>query len=254
MRIECRIRFSATGFRQLVFDVLGGDVAEGHGGADGRARARVAATHDRGGGVANRIQTFHCGVVGAQHPRELVRAQSAGRAEITQNDLEREVRRLAERVQIRVRQRGVAVVVVVRAVTAVEVVIVTGARRGEGTTEYYVAKNFSTVSDKRLVGALEKAAKEAGVRYHLGSVFTTDALFQETPELIGDIERQGIAAIDMVTSAFLTIAQVRGKRAAAIMAVSDECLCGKFGFRDPAFIKSEEKMVDIALKALRFMD
>ncbi|HKA32489.1 MAG TPA: hypothetical protein VKH64_04700 [Candidatus Binatia bacterium] len=135
-----------------------------------------------------------------------------------------------------------------------DLVIVTGARRGEGTTEYYVAKNFSTVSDKRLVGALEKAAKEAGVRYHLGSVFTTDALFQETPELIGDLERQGIAAIDMVTSAFLTIAQVRGKRAAAIMAVSDECLCGKFGFRDPAFIKSEEKMVDIALKALRFMD
>src|ERR1051326_2629055 len=126
-----------------------------------------------------------------------------------------------------------------------DLVIVTGARRGEGTTEYYVAKNFSTVSDARVVDALEKAAKEAGVRYHLGSVFTTDALFQETPELIGDLERQGIAAIDMVTSAFLTIAQVRGKRAAAIMAVSDECLCGKFGFRDPAFVKAEEKMVDI---------
>jgi uridine phosphorylase len=135
-----------------------------------------------------------------------------------------------------------------------DLVIVTGARRGEGTTEYYVAKNFSTVSDAAVVGALEKAAKNAGVRYHLGSVFTTDALFQETPELIGDLERQGIAAIDMVTSAFLTIAQVRGKRAAAIMAVSDECLCGKFGFRDPAFLRSEEKMVEVALQALRFMD
>lgn len=135
-----------------------------------------------------------------------------------------------------------------------DLVIVTGARRGEGTTEYYVAKNFSTVSDPAIVDALEKAAKNAGVRYHLGSVFTTDALFQETPELIGDLERQGIAAIDMVTSAFLTIAQVRGKRAAAIMVVSDECLCGKFGFRDPAFLRSEEKMVEVALQALRFMD
>ena len=135
-----------------------------------------------------------------------------------------------------------------------DLVIVTGARRGEGTTEYYVPKNFSTVSDPAIVDALEKAAKNAGVRYHLGSVFTTDALFQETPELIGDLERQGIAAIDMVTSAFLTIAQVRGKRAAAIMVVSDECLCGKFGFRDPAFLRSEEKMVEVALQALRFMD
>ncbi|MGH7768798.1 MAG: hypothetical protein ACREQP_15235, partial [Candidatus Binatia bacterium] len=78
-----------------------------------------------------------------------------------------------------------------------DLVIVTGARRGEGTTGYYVAKNFATVADPGIVGALEKAAQNAGVRYHLGSVFTTDALFQETPELIGDLERQGIAAIDM---------------------------------------------------------
>ncbi|HEY3304898.1 MAG TPA: hypothetical protein VGL70_15345 [Candidatus Binatia bacterium] len=135
-----------------------------------------------------------------------------------------------------------------------DLVIVTGARRGEGTTDYYVAKNFSTVADPGIVSALERAAKNAGVRYHIGSVFTTDALFQETPELIGDLERQGIAAIDMVTSAFLTIAQVRGKKAGAILAVSDECLCGKFGFRDPAFLQTEEKMVEVALKALQYMD
>jgi len=135
-----------------------------------------------------------------------------------------------------------------------DLVIVTGARRGEGTTDYYVAKNFATVADPGIVAALEKAAQSAGVRYHLGAVFTTDALFQETPELIGDLERQGIAAIDMVTSAFLTIAQVRGKKAGAIMAVSDECLCGKFGFRDPAFFQAEEKMVEVALKALQYME
>lgn len=135
-----------------------------------------------------------------------------------------------------------------------DLVVVTGARRGEGTTDYYVAKNFSTVSDPGVVAALEKAAREAGVRYHLGSVFTTDALFQETPGLIGDLERAGVAAIDMVTSAFLTIAQVRGKKAGAIMAVSDECLHGKFGFREPAFLQAEEKMVEVALKALRYMD
>lgn len=135
-----------------------------------------------------------------------------------------------------------------------DLVIVTGAIRGEGTTSYYVAKNFSTVADPGIVRALEQAAKSAGVRYHLGSVFTTDALFQETPELIHDLEQQGVAAIDMVTSAFLTIAQVRGKKAGAILAVSDECLHGKFGFRDPMFLKAEEKMVEVALKALRFMD
>jgi len=135
-----------------------------------------------------------------------------------------------------------------------DLVIVTGALRGEGTTGYYVAKNFSTLSDPLVVRALEEAAKSLGVRYHLGRVYTTDALFQETPELIAELEQQGVAAIDMVTSAFLTVAQVRQKKAGAIMAVSDECLHGKMGFRDPVFLAAEEKMVEVALKALRFMD
>ena len=135
-----------------------------------------------------------------------------------------------------------------------DLVIATGALRGEGTTGYYVAKNFSTVSDPTVVRALEQAAKSLGVRYHLGSVYTTDALFQETPELIQELEQQGVAAIDMVTSAFLTVAQVRQKKAGAILAVSDECLHAKMGFRDPIFLAAEEKMVEVALKALRFMD
>ena len=135
-----------------------------------------------------------------------------------------------------------------------DLVVVTGALRGEGTTSYYVPKNFSTLSDPAVVRALEEAAKSLGVRYHLGWVYTTDALFQETPELIGELEQQGVAAIDMVTSAFLTIAQVRDKRAGAIMAVSDECLHDKFGFRDPIFFEAEEKMVEVSLKALRFLD
>ena len=58
----------------------------------------------------------------------------------------------------------------------------------------------------------------------------------------------------MVTSAFLTVAQVRGKKAGAILAVSDECLKGKLGFRDPLFLEAEEKMVEVALKAIQLLD
>jgi predicted N-acetyltransferase YhbS len=57
----------------------------------------------------------------------------------------------------------------------------------------------------------------------------------------------------MVTSTFLTIAQLRKRKAGAILAVSDECLHGKFGFRDPAFLAAEESMVAVAQKALRYL-
>jgi uridine phosphorylase len=134
-----------------------------------------------------------------------------------------------------------------------DLVIVTGAIRGEGTTSYYVPKNFSTVAHPEIINALREAAENLKVRYHLGWNFTTDALFQETPELIQELSEQKVSSIDMVTSAFLTIAQVRQKRAGAILAVSDECLYGKFAFRDPLFLAAEEKMVEVAEKALRFL-
>lgn len=134
-----------------------------------------------------------------------------------------------------------------------DLIIVTGALRGEGTTTYYVPKNFSTVSHPEIVRVLTEAAESSGVRYHLGWVYTTDALFQETPELIEELEQQRISGIDMITSAFLTIAQVRNKKAGAILAVSDECLKGKMGFRDPIFSEAEEKMAEVALKAIDLM-
>src|SRR5262249_53554875 len=58
-----------------------------------------------------------------------------------------------------------------------DLVIVTGAIRGEGTTSYYVPKNFSTVAHPDIVGALQKAAESLQVSHHLGRIFTTDALF-----------------------------------------------------------------------------
>jgi uridine phosphorylase len=134
-----------------------------------------------------------------------------------------------------------------------DLVIVTGAIRGEGTTSYYVPKNFSTVANADIVAALKAAAENLNVRHHLGWIFTTDALFQETPELIQELNEQKVTSIDMVTSTFLTIAQLRKKKAGAILAVSDECLYGKFGFRDPIFLAAEEKMVEVAQQALRFL-
>src|SRR5262249_27577534 len=57
-----------------------------------------------------------------------------------------------------------------------DLVIVTGALRGEGTTSYYVPKNFSTLAHPDVVSALQKTAESLQVSHHLGRIFTTDAL------------------------------------------------------------------------------
>ena len=134
-----------------------------------------------------------------------------------------------------------------------DLVIVTGALRGEGTSRYYVPENFSTVAHSEIINALKRAADTLKVRYHFGWIFTTDALFQETPELIQQLSEQQVSAIDMVTSTFLTVAQVRGKKAGAILSVSDECLHCKFGFRDPRFQEAEKKTIEVAHAALQYL-
>ncbi|NIO11857.1 MAG: hypothetical protein GTO40_29055 [Deltaproteobacteria bacterium] len=134
-----------------------------------------------------------------------------------------------------------------------DLVIVAGAVRGEGTTPYYVTQNFSTVSHPEIIQALTEAAKEFDIKAHVGWVYTTDALFKETPELMDGLEKQGISAIDMVTSSFLTVAQVHNKKAGAVMAVSDECYSGNYGFRDQSFLDAENTMVNLAFKAVQLM-
>jgi uridine phosphorylase len=134
-----------------------------------------------------------------------------------------------------------------------DLIIVTGAVRGEGTSRYYVPENFSTVAHPDLVRVLVEAAKSLNIRYHLGRVYTTDALFRENREFIDALTEQRIAGIDMVTSAFLTVAQVQNRKAGALLAVSDECWNGKMGFRDPLFLQCEERMMEVGLKAVHLL-
>ncbi len=89
-----------------------------------------------------------------------------------------------------------------------DLIIVTGAVRGEGTTPYYVPDNFSTVADVRVTAALMKAAEMLGVTCHLGLAWTTDALLRETRERVEEMRALKVKAVDMVSSSILTVAQL----------------------------------------------
>jgi hypothetical protein len=56
----------------------------------------------------------------------------------------------------------------------------------------------------------------------------------------------------MVTSTFLTNRSCAAK-AGAVLAVSDECLYGKFAFRDPLFFAAEQKTIEVARQALQYL-
>jgi uridine phosphorylase len=135
-----------------------------------------------------------------------------------------------------------------------DLILTTGSLRGDGVTPYYVDNSFVTEPDPQLTGALEKAAKKLGVTMHTGKVWSTDALLRETKELVESKAAAGAIAVDMVSSAFLTIAQINKVKAASILAVSDNVMTGEMGFTNPAYYISETTMINVALEAIKILE
>jgi len=126
--------------------------------------------------------------------------------------------------------------------------------RGDGVTPYYVGPEFKTVSDAAIADALYEAAKEIGLSVHRGTVWTTDALLRETRQLVESKREQGAAAVDMVSSSLLTIAQVYNVRAGSILAVSDNVITGEMGFMNPLYYQAESGLIAVALAAVKRLE
>ncbi len=132
-----------------------------------------------------------------------------------------------------------------------DVVLATGVVRGDGVTPYYVDKDYKTVTDASVTAALEATAKENEVSIRKGLIWTTDALLRETRELIEKVQKEGAVAVDMVSSALLTIAQLNNVKAASISAVSDNLITGELGFINPDYYEAEARVVQVCLDAVK---
>ena len=132
-----------------------------------------------------------------------------------------------------------------------DLILADGCLRGDGVTPYYVNEDFVTKPDEGLTAALQKAADKSGVRLHKGPVWSTDALLRETKELVDAKAEAGAIAVDMVSSALLTIAQTYKVKAACILAVSDNLMTGEVGFTNPAYYISQTTMINVALEAIK---
>lgn len=134
-----------------------------------------------------------------------------------------------------------------------DVFIVEDILRGDGVTPYYVKDDFKTASHKEVLEALKIAAKNVGASFQFGRAWTTDALLRETREIVEDKRKKGARAVDMVSSALLTIAQLNNVKAGAILAVSDNLITGEMGFINPLYYDAENYVIKISLEAVKLL-
>jgi nucleoside phosphorylase len=129
-------------------------------------------------------------------------------------------------------------------------VIVDAAEREDGTSHHYLPAGKAVRADPGLIAALSDAARALGVDSVVGRAWTIDAAFRETEGAIRRHQATGVAVVEMEAAAIYAVAQVRGVRAAVIVAVSDELFRPwNPGFHVPAYVDALTRAADVTLLA-----
>lgn len=128
-----------------------------------------------------------------------------------------------------------------------EVILPTAAFIDEGTSIHYgyaLCDCVPAASNRQRIQSLLTAAD---LPYREGSIWTTDAVYRETPSAIQHFRRLGALAVEMEVSALFSVARFLQVELEAILLVSDRVSPERWypGFRDPAFLERRNRIVDL---------
>lgn len=119
-----------------------------------------------------------------------------------------------------------------------DIIIPSEAMIDEGTSRCYLSSNAEmSLPDNGLQQRLRSVIDIDPVKIHAGAIWTTDALFNETPEKIAHYQTQGVLAVEMEASALFTVAHHRSAILGCLLVVSDDLSGGEWkpGFSDKGF-------------------
>ncbi len=108
--------------------------------------------------------------------------------------------------------------------------------------------NFAAPADFGLLAAAHRAAGAHGVPVHVGGVYSSDTFYDERPDLDEVMRRHGVLAVEMEAAELYALALRHGRRALAVLTISDHLLTGEAlpaADREQSFAD----MVEIALAA-----
>ena len=108
--------------------------------------------------------------------------------------------------------------------------------------------NFAPCADFDLLLAAHKAATSRGTPTHVGGIYSSDVFYDERPDLNEQMVRHGILGVEMEAAELYNLAARHGRRALAVLTVSDHLLTGEALPADQRQ-SSFSDMVEIALEA-----
>ncbi|MGD8440817.1 MAG: hypothetical protein PVG53_09795 [Holophagae bacterium] len=136
-----------------------------------------------------------------------------------------------------------------------DLIVVSGAVRGEGTSRYYAPPEYPAAFDPLLTARLHEAATAADVGSHLGVAYTTDAGYRQGPEIYDAYAGLAIA-VDSECAAAAVVGARLGLEMGALLFCSDNTMLPDEddrlygGLRNAATRRGFEAGADAVLAAL----
>ena len=130
------------------------------------------------------------------------------------------------------------------------IVLPTSAIRDEGTSYHYAPASDEIALDSEVMGVIEDTVKSLKLHYTRGKVWTTDALYRETPKKVKARKEQGAIVVDMECASMTAFAKFRGKRFGEIFYGADDLSKDEYDIRSllDADISVQAKIIPILVK------
>ncbi|WP_420005190.1 purine-nucleoside phosphorylase [Arenibacterium sp. LLYu02] len=108
--------------------------------------------------------------------------------------------------------------------------------------------NYAPCADWTLLRNAVLAAEAQGVTPHVGGIYSSDTFYDERPDLNEQMVRHGVLGVEMEAAELYTLASRYGRRALAVLTVSDHLQTGE-ALPSSERERSFGEMVEIALAA-----
>ncbi|MEL6167323.1 MAG: purine-nucleoside phosphorylase [Pseudomonadota bacterium] len=113
---------------------------------------------------------------------------------------------------------------------------------------FFKELSFAPAADWSLLKEAARIAEERGVSHHVGGIYSSDVFYDERPDLNEQMMRHGVLAVEMEAAELYTLAARYGRRALAVLTVSDHLLTEE-ALPSEDREKSFGDMIEIALGA-----
>lgn len=117
-----------------------------------------------------------------------------------------------------------------------------------GVTKFY---NGELSISKKITSAIESVIRKH--RTHKGKVWSYDALFRESKELILARQKQGAIGVDMALASFIKVVSHYKRSGGACFVVSDNLISGAIGFKDFKFHKNMQYLLENVFNIVEFI-